>query len=194
MAVVRTMVERPGHPVQDGLEVSLLVLSVSALGLTAVNLASGAIIRAGARGLGDLDLGPYDVVRARLAVDPEPLEPTQPEAVILDGRPRPLRRLTPRQTDRWLRPLLHPERSHLLGFAGPSISFWELAAVAAAPAVVVLGDDGLLRCRFLWRTLVHDLPVDARVEGYLPREAERIVVALTPPIGGHCHKVVTGLL
>jgi len=198
--LVRTMVERPRRPVKDGQEVRLLVLSASALGLAAVDLTSGAVVRAGARGLDRLDLRPFDVVRARLAVDAEPLDPTQPEAVALAGPPRPLGRLSPRQIDRWLRPVLHPEWSHLLGFAGPSIPFWELegsrpsVAVAATRAVVTVGDDGLVRCRFLWRTLVHDLPVDACRGAFLPREAERIVVALTPPIDGHCHKVVTGLI
>jgi len=120
--------------------------------------------------------------------------------VVLTGPPRPLGRLTLRQADRWLRPLLHPERSHLLGFAGPSISFWELdgsrpsVAVAATRAVVGRGDDGLVRCRFLWRTLVHDLPVAAPRGAPLPTEAERVVIALTAPVDGHCYKVVSGLL
>jgi len=49
------MVERPrrpvtSRPVKDSHEVNLLVLSVSALGLAAVDLDSGAVVRAGARG------------------------------------------------------------------------------------------------------------------------------------------------
>ena len=197
---VRTMVAPPRRSGEEGVELSLLVLSVSALGLAAVDLASGAVVRTSAAVLEGLDLHPYDVVRARLALDAEPLDPTQPEAVALAAPPRPQRRLAPRRADRWLRPLLHPERSHLLGFAGPSIPFWELdgsrpsVAIVEAPAVVGVGNDGLLRCRFLWRTLVHDLPVAVGRGASLPSEAGRVVVALTPPAEGHCYKVVTGLL
>lgn len=197
---MRTMVEPPRRSGQGGAELKLLVLSVSTLGLAAVDLATGAVVRTGADRLDGLDLQPYDVVRARLAVDAEPLDPTQPEAVALAGPPRAVRRLNPRQAERWLRPLLHPERSQLLGFAGPSIPFWALdgnrpsVAVVAAPAVIGRGDDGLVRCRFLWRTLVHDLPVAVRPGTSFPNEAERVVVALTAPVQGHCTKVVTGAL
>ena len=67
-------------------------------------------------------------------------------------------------------------------------------ALVAAPAAIGVGDDGDVRCRFPWRTLVHDLPVAVARGVSLPRAAERVVVALTPPVGGHCYKVVTGLL
>ncbi|MFP5376288.1 MAG: hypothetical protein ACLGIO_05835, partial [Acidimicrobiia bacterium] len=161
---------------------------------------SGAVVRATSDQLGGLALRPYDVVGARLAARAEPADPTMPEAVVLAGVPRPLRRLTARRAERWLRPLLHPEWTHLLGFAGPAVPFWELdgtrpsVAVVPAPAVTAVDDDGLLRCRFVWRTLVHDLPVAVGRGARLPAEAARVVVALTPPFEGHCYKVVTGLL
>jgi hypothetical protein len=200
MGVVRTMLAPPRRSGEVGVELSLLVLSVSSLGLAAVDLASGAVVRAGADQLADLDLRPYDVVSARLADGIEPLDPTQPEAVSLAEPPTPVRRIAPRRADRWLRPLLHPERSHLLGFAGPSIPFWELdgrrpsIALLAAPARVAVGDDGLLRCRFLWLSLIHDLPVAASRGTTFPNDASHVVVALTPPVEGHCYKVVTGVL
>jgi len=142
------MLAPPQRSGEVGVELSLLVLSVSSLGLAAVDLASGAVVRTGAEQLGDLDLRPYDVVSARLSEEPEPMDPTQPEAVSLAEPPTPVRRLAPRRADRWLRPLLHPERSHLLGFAGPSLPFWQLdgnrpsVALVAAPAAVRLDDDG----------------------------------------------------
>lgn len=200
MGAVRTMLAPPRRSGEEGVKLSLLVLSVSALGLAAVDLASGAVLRTGPALLAGLQLRPYDVVSARLARDAEPLDPTQPEAVALAGPPRTLHRISPRRADRWLRPLLHPERTHLLGFAGPSVPFWELdgsrpsVALVASQARVVRGDDGLLRCRFVWRTLVHDLPVAAARGAIVPHEASRVVVALTPPVEGHCSKVVTGLL
>lgn len=200
MVSVRTMLEPARRSAEAGAELRLLVLSVSDLGLAAVDLASGAVVRTGRSLLKGVHLRPYDVVGARLDADGADADATQPEAVALAGPPRPLYRLSPRRADRWLRPILHPERAHLLGFAGPSIPFWELdgnrpsVGVAAAPASVRVGDDGLLRCRFLWRTLVHDLPCAVSDGGSLPNEAARVVVALTPPVNGHCYKVVTGLL
>lgn len=200
MVDVRAMLEPPRRSGEVGVELSLLVLSVSALGLAAVDLASGAVVRTGAACVAGLDLQPYDVVSANLAADPEPLDRTQPEAVSLAEPPTLVRRVAPRRADRWLRPLLHPERTHLLGFAGPSIPFWQLdgsrpsVAVVAAPAKTGRDGDGLLHCRFLWRTLVHDLPVAASPGTSVPSEASKVVVALTSPIEGHCYKVVTGLL
>lgn len=194
------MLEGSRRSREAGVELKLLVLSVSALGLAAVDLASGAVVRTGAGVLDVPTLRPYDVVRARVAEDAEPLDPTQPEAVALAGPPRPIRRLGPRQADRWLRPVLHPERVQLLGFAGPSIPFWQLdggrpsVAVAETRATVGVDDDGLLRCRFVWRTLVHDLPMAAGRGTPGPTEAGMVVLALTPPVEGHCYKVVTGLL
>ncbi len=194
------MVEQPRRAAEAGVELRLLVLSVSSLGLAAVDLASGAVVRTGSDRLKGLALRPYDVVTAELAVGSEPLDRTQPEAVALVAAPRPVDRLAPRRADRWLRPLLHPEWTHLLGFAGPSIPFWELdggrpsVAVVPASAAIGFGDDGLLHCRFLWRSLVHDLPVAASRSIRPDSQAARVVLALTPPVEGHCYKVVTGLL
>lgn len=177
-----------------------MVLSVSTLGLAAVDLASGAVVRTDHELLSGLALRPYDVISARLAEGAEPLDPTQPEAVSLDGAPRPVRRLTPRRAERWLRPLLHPEWAHLLGFAGPAIPFWQLdgtrpsIGVVPARGTISTDDDGQPRCSFLWRTLLHDLPVAVAPGTHLPAEAGRVVVALTPPVGGHCYKVVAGLI
>lgn len=200
MVSVRTMVEQRRRTGRAGVEMDLLVLSVSPLGLAAVDLASGAVVRTGTELLDGLVLRPYDVVGARLASGAAPLDPSQPESVALASAPRPLRRVTPRRAERWLRPLLHPEWAHLLGFAGPAIPFWELdgtrPSVAVVPARAVVGtdDDGRPRCRFLWRTLPHDLPLAVRRDTRLPRQADRVVVALTAPLEGHCYKVVTGLL
>ncbi len=197
---MRTLVEQPRRAGEAGVELTLMVLSISSLGLTAVDLASGAMLRTSGEHLEHLGLCPYDVISARLAEEPDPCDPTQPEAVTFDSVPTQLRSLAPRRAERWLRPLLHPERTHLLGFAGPAIPFWRLdgtrPSVAVVPARATLGtdDDGRLRCRFPWGTLVHDLPVAAGHSTNLLVEPSRVVVALIPPAGGHCYKVVTGLI
>lgn len=200
MVPVRSLVERPCRTVEAGVELTLLVLSVSPLGLAAVDQASGAIVRAGAELLDGLALRPYDVVSVSLAESGGPFDRTQPESVALASPPRPLHRLTPRRAERWVRPVLHPEWTHILGFAGPAIPFWELdgtrpsVAVIPARASVGVDDEGLLRCRFLWRTLVHDLPMTVHRDSPIPGDTSRVVVALTAPVEGHCYKVVTGLL
>lgn len=194
------MVGQPHRAGWPGAELTLMVLSASPLGLAAVDLGSGGIVRTGADQLDGVSLRPYDVVSARVAAEAGPGDLTQPEALSLAAAPRPLRRLAQSRAEQWLRPLLHPEWAHLLGFAGPSVPFWELdgsrpsVAVVPARASVGIGDDGLLHCRFLWRTLVHDLPVAFRRRTPVPSEVARVVLALTPPVEGHCYKVVTGLL
>jgi len=179
-----------------GTQLSLLVLGASPLGLAGVDLASGAFVRAAVDVAG---LAPLDVVATELD-DAHEHDPTQPEAVRLAPMAKIIDHLNPRHAERWLRPLLHPTTSHLLGFAGPAIPFWELdgsrpsVGLVDAPAEIVADREGLPRCRFLWRGLLHDMPIAARRGARLPRHAARVVVALTPPVDGHCYKVVAGLL
>jgi hypothetical protein len=186
----------PRRAMDVGAHLSLLVLGTSPLGLAAVDLASGAFVRAAVDGAG---LTPFDVVETHLDADQE-ADRTQPEAVRLAPVAKVVDHLQPRHAERWLRPLLHPTNSHLLGFAGPAIPFWELdgsrpsVGLVDAPAEVVASAAGLPRCRFVWRGLVHDMPIAARLGARLPRKAARLLIALTPPVDGHCYKVVAGLL
>jgi hypothetical protein len=179
-----------------GAELSLLVLGTSPLGLAAVDLTSGAFVRAA---VDVSDLTPFDVVETRLD-DAQEHDPTQPEAVSLAPVAKVVDHLPPKRAERWLRPLLHPTNNHLLGFAGPSVPFWELdgtrpsVGLVDAPADVVADAKGLPRGRFVWRGLVHDMPIAARRGARLPRHAARLLVALTPPVDGHCYKVIAGLL
>lgn len=190
------MVDLPNRAVAAGAQVSLLVLGTSSIGLVAVDLASGALLRAAVEVRG---AEPFDVVAAELGDEHEP-DPAQPEAVHLAPRAHVVDRFHPKHAERWLRPLLHPTNNHLLGFAGPAIPFWELdgtrpsLGLVDAPAEVVDGDHGRPRCRFVWRGLLHDLPFAAARRARLPRAAGRVLVALAPPIDGHCYKVVAALL
>jgi hypothetical protein len=71
------------------------------------------------------------------------------------------------------------------------------------PAVIRLR-EGALSCLFRWRGVPVELPcVDRLVvrslvaTGRTRRDSakgERLLVALEPPVGGHCHKVVEALL
>jgi hypothetical protein len=125
-----------------------------------------------------------------------------------------------RRAAKLLKPLVHPATEPLLGAPTTAVTYWTLrgdapsvALVAPAAGPVVERDRDLhLRCRFRWRRLDHDLPLDdpglderlshptatrlaggtlARALGWKP---ERLLVKLDPPVEGRCRKVVAGLL
>ena len=191
----------------------LLVLSVEPDHCAGIDLSSGALIRAWTTETIDPAIWPYDVVTASpVAYDPERLpDPTEPDAVVLLGPPSPVGRMSGRRAERYLRKVVHPAGRPLLGFHGPAIPFWERSrdqpSVALiepeGPALVVLQRSRLL-CRLKWRGRVVQLPcVDGRVGRTLRRTGrtwletgrnDRLLVALTPPIEGHCHKVVSGVV
>lgn len=165
----------------------------------------------------EVRLSTFDVIQAQ--VDADELLPFAGDALILDA-PRPIGRMAGRAAERILRPLVHPTRMPLLGTASFSVPFWSLPEGNRSLALVEPASGleverrGLdrLRCRFRWRRLDHDLPIDdpalvkalghpstsrldgrmlARTLGWKPH---RLVVALTPPRTGVCHKVVAALL
>ena len=65
-------------------------------------------------------------------------------------------------------------------------------------------DAAFLGCRFEWQDRAWELPcLDRRLAAVMDRDGRRIMeverrsrllVALTPPIDGHCHKVVEAVL
>ena len=187
-----------------GTTLQLLVLTATGDGCIGVDMASGALVRAAYPELEgaaiDLDVGCFDIVAAPIAppVDDD-LEPTLPEAVELAAVPTRVGRISRRKAERLLRPLIHPQSEHLLGIPGPTVPFWELRGnhptVALVeperpPAVVRRPSGAGLRCRFLWRGAGQELPLMAPPIS----PARRLLVALTPPVDGRCHKVVAGLL
>ena len=189
---------------EPGTDLQLLVLASTADGCIAVDIDSGALVRASypmPEGV-ELELQPafFDVVTAAIApMDDDDLEPTLPEHVVLAGPPHRVGHLSRRKAERLLRPLIHPPREPLLGIPGPEVAFWELRGnrptVALVeperpPAVVRRGPGNGLRCRFQWRGTGQELPLVAPPV----TPARRLLVALTPPVQGRCYKVVAGLL
>lgn len=164
-------------------------------------------------------LAPFEVVAAQIAGAPDPPDPARPEAVELAGAPRPAGRLTPRRAERYLAALQHPRRLPILGFSGVTIPYWKLEG--DRPSVALLDVNGGpeihpgpwgLECRFGWAGEIHQYPLaDRRLDSrlttmgvqrmgsrdlsrlleYRPR---RLLIALTPPIDGYCHKTVAALL
>ncbi len=196
-----------------GTELDLLVLAVDLDSCVGVDLASGALVRGWSPAPVDADLRPYDVVAVTLDSGHGRLlpDPCEPEAVVLARPPESVGRLTGRRAERYLRRLVHPPKQPLLSIHGPAVPFWERTADHPSIAVVepqgrtVMGRQGeRLMCRFGWRGVRLELPMTDRwVAAALAAtgrrvasaaKGDRLLVALTPPIGGHCHKVVAGLL
>jgi hypothetical protein len=195
-----------------GATLELLVLAADADHCAGIDLVSGAIVRAWTPTQIAEDLRPYDVVGATLddSVDLLP-DPSQPEAVPLLEAPARIGRVTGRRAERYLRAVLHPTGQPLLAIHGPAIPFWQrtsdyptIAVVEPEGPAVIRRRDAVLTCLFRWRGLPVELPcVDRRLSGALAvagrtrvdsGKGERLLVALSPPIEGHCHKVVEGLL
>ena len=125
----------------------------------------------------------------------------RPESVVLDGPPRVVGRIRPRQAERWLRPLLHPRREPILGLAGPAAPYWTLSGDRPSLSLVAPGSRLLLYrvaagafCRFRWRDRVHQLPLTPTAAHRVPGRPRRLLVALTAPLDGYCHKVVAAVL
>jgi hypothetical protein len=194
----------------------LLLLASTPTGGVAVDLDSGALRRVAWREPAPV-FAPYDVVEAQgLASDDLPF----PADMVSAVDPVLLGRMRGRRAAKLLKPLAHPGNQPLVGAATPSVTYWShrtdapsVALVAPAAGPVVERDGNLhLRCRFRWRRLDHDLPLDdpsldeqlshptatrlaggtlARALGWKP---EQLLVSLTPPVEGRCQKVVAGLL
>lgn len=149
-------------------------------------------------------------------------DPARPEAVVFEQRPRRFPKSRPRLARRYLGGLLAPANQPLLGFPAPAVRYWDLDSTRGSVAVVeVRGgpvlirrpEEGeLVRARFEWGGLRHELPVlDSRLVGAM-LTSERVqlsgtslhrrlgwwprylVVALTGPRDGYCYRVVASAL
>jgi hypothetical protein len=212
-----------------GAQLDLLVLAAGRGACIGVDMASGAFVLArwpACRERAAPALHCYDVATARLASGAGD-EPARPEAVSLVAPPHPVARLRRRGAERYLRPLLLPEREHLLGTAASAMPYWTVSGDRASVCLVAPSPSGGvpltvtraaagLACRFSWRGVLHELALadgafgvsvgpamdrSGRVRlsgapladllGFVPR---RVLVTLSPPHAGLCHKVVPALL
>jgi hypothetical protein len=200
-----------------GTMLELLVVASDRDSCAGVDLVSGALVRAWSPWPLDPTLRPFDVVSVTLDDDHPDLvpDPYQPEAVVAAGPPSTIGRLTGRRAERYLRRLVHPAGRPLLWIHGPAVPFWErtqdhpsIALVEPEGRALITRRAGVgsgwLTCRFGWRGVEVELPLtDRRVAVAMARsgrramgsgKGDRLVVALTPPVDGHCHKVVAGIL
>ncbi len=202
----------PRVQVAAGATLQLLVVAADQYHCAGVDLASGALVRGWAPEPAETRPRPYDVVEVVLEGDVDAVpDPAQPEALALTAAPRVIDRITGRRSERLLRPLLHPRNQPLLGISGSAIPFWErrgdhpsIAVVEPEGRVTFRREGPYLACRFEWQGHERELPcLDRAVAGHMDRngkivmnagKGDRLVVALTAPIDGRCHKVVETLL
>jgi hypothetical protein len=202
----------PRVAVGPGATLELLVLSADGNHCAGVDLASGALVRAWSAEASAHRLRPYDVVAVTLDDDFGGVpDPHQPEGVLLAGPPEPLRRVSGRRVQRLLRKLLHPSGQPLLGVTSSVVPFWErrsdhpsIAVVEPEGPISLWRDGPYLACRFAWLGHERELPcLDRYLAAVMDRSGrtrmvagkdDRLLVALTPPIDGRCHKVVSAVL
>jgi hypothetical protein len=202
----------PRLDVAPGTTLELLVVAFSGGHCAGIDLASGVLVRAWSPVRPERRPRAYDVVSVTLDDDRDVVpDPAAPEALPLLDAPEITGRITGRRAERLLRPLVHPSREPLLGFHAPAIRFWErtpdrpsIALVEPEGPIALHRDGDYLGCRFAWQGVVRELPcLDRRMATRMDRsgriraqgnKGDRLVVALTPPIDGHCHKVVEAIL
>jgi hypothetical protein len=202
----------PRVVVAPGVTLELLVVASDGGHCAGVDLASGALVRAWSPEPVAEPLDPYDVVSVTLDVDVDAVpDPAEPEALVLAGAPQRKGRIVGRRAERLLKPLLHPKGRPLLGTPAPAVPFWErspdhpsIALVEPEGPVSLWRDGSYLACRFAWLGHERELPcLDRRLARHMDRvgmtrmsgsKGDRLVVSLTPPIDGRCHKVVEAIL
>jgi hypothetical protein len=202
----------PRVKVSAGSTLQLLVVCADDHQCAGVDLSSGTLVRAWSMGRSVEPIHPYDVVEVVLDADPDAVpDPAQPEGLALAGPPQRVSRMSGRRCERLLRPLLHPKGQPLLGTSATAVPFWErnsdypsIAVVEPEGAVTMWRQGSYLACHFGWQEHERELPcLDRRVAAMMDRSGrtrmtvsrgDRLVVALTPPIEGRCHKVVQAVL
>jgi hypothetical protein len=204
--------DQPRVTIDAGTALQLLVVAAGDTHCAGVDLASGGLLRTWSPRPAEERIRPYDVVEATVGDDVETVpDPAQPEAVALCGPPTPVARMGGRRCERLLRPLLHPPGQPLLGVTATAIPFWQrtpdhpsIALVEPVGDIVLRRHGAYLACQFEWQGHRRELPcLDRALAGWMDRTGRqrtsagrgtRLVVSLTPPIDGRCHKVVEAVL
>jgi hypothetical protein len=208
----RVVKDVPRLRVAAGATLRLLVVAADDSHCAGIDIDTGALVRAWSPAPPETRVRPYDVVEVTLeeGLDAVP-DPAQPEALVLREAPRTVDRLTGRRSERLIRPLLHPHHQPLLGVTASAIPFWQrradhpsIAVVEPRGRILMIRDGAFLACRFEWQDHERELPcLDRAVAGHMDRsvrtrmtmdKGDRLVVALTAPIDGRCHKVVESVL
>lgn len=195
-----------------GTTLRLLIVATGERHCAGIDLVSGALVRAWSQFAVDPRLRPYDIVEVTVANNSDVLpDPTEPDTIVIAGPPRLSGHMAGRPVRRLICPLLHPENAPLLGFHGPTVPFWErrpdhpsVALAEPHTPLVVTAETGGLWCHFSWGGRPQVLACqDPRLAAFFGRTGRKlaemrpgtdVVVALEPPVEGHCHKVVEAVV
>ncbi len=203
-----------------GAEVRLVVLAQSDGELCAIDRASGAFVRVDLDGSEQPPLHRYDIVSAELSVADEIPDPARPEAARASAPLRPMGRLRGRRARRFMSSLVLPPGQALLGFPGPSTTYWDIGGTDPSLALIkaergpqlILREDQTVRARFVWSGMEHQLPVSdpdlveamrssqrtrlasPQLDEALGFKTAYLLVALSPPHEGHCYKTLAAAL
>ncbi|MDA8047219.1 MAG: hypothetical protein M0Z30_18605 [Actinomycetota bacterium] len=209
---LRVLRDQPRAPLAVGITLELLVVAAGDAHCAGIDLATGALVRTWAPAAPETRIRPYDVVQVTCDGDLETVpDPTQPEAIALATPPEVVDRITGRRCERLIRPLLHPRNQPLLGVSATAIPFWQrsgdhpsIALVEPEGRIMMIREGSFLACRFQWQDHERELPcLDRALAGHMDRhgrgrlaagKGDRLVVSLTAPIDGRCHKVVETVL
>jgi hypothetical protein len=122
-----------------------------------------------------------------------------------------------RRAERLLAPLYHPPSLPLLGLPGNAVQYWTLTGESPSLALIELRSDAKVRegqfgpeCHFSWQGADHELlltdrralaalttydrPTRSEVQELLGHRPRRLLIMLTEPMDGYCHKSVAALL
>lgn len=206
-----------------GAQLRLIVLACTSKDTTAVDIASGSILRLRIpwpEGH-EPDLSPFDVIEAKLAEDPERDDLAQPEAATAAALPRHVGSLRGRRARRILAQLAAVHDGPLLGFPGPSAPYWDFRGLRPSVALVhpTRGPQLIRRpadrstwVRFGWERDDVWLPVEeartARALDASRRERlagkplstalgfapHYLLVTVSSPRAGHCYKICSAVL
>ena len=209
---LRVLRDQPRAPVAEGATLEILVVAADDVHCAGIDLHTGALVRTWAPFAPETRIRPFDVVQVTSDGDPEIVpDPAQPEAISLAAPPQVVDRMTGRRCERLIRPLLHPRNQPLLGISATAVPFWQrsadhpsIALVEPAGPITMVREGSYLGCRFEWQDHERELPcMDRALAGHMDRtgrtrlaagRGDRLVISLTAPIDGRCHKVVETVL
>jgi hypothetical protein len=207
-----------------GDQIELVVLASTRGSIVGIDTASGALLRATYDSFdveGEPRRRPrtFDIARGIVAPDDSPPDESHPEAVMFATPVEVVGTCSSWRAERLMRALEHPDHGPLLGLYGPSVPFYELQGDRPSMTLVKTGDnlevrmrDRALYCRFRWQHLIIELPFlhaslrhamatngwgrrdAAQLQSILGFRTDRLVIGLSAPHNGFCHKVVASLI
>jgi hypothetical protein len=207
------------RPTAPGSLIHVLILSPSRSVTVGVDLGSGAFVRMVHEAPKDSQNAPRygDVAVGRLSSQDDGF--ALPNEDVFLGQPlKTVGHMRPRQLEKTLQPLHHPDGKPLFGCEGPALPMWSVNTVPAIALIepktdlaVTMTESGAA-VRFGWRGYTYQMPLEdrrvlrrldwlpnspvggralAEVIGFFPN---RLLLGLSEPVNGYCYKTAVALL